>query len=459
MKKLKIINFSLALALTISVIWVYPITLHTAPVSSLELSFKSDGDLVFYADLYQFESTDSKNRVEVCYSIDLSQFKDQTNTDLILDVKFVDKNNVTVTNHIDKKSIEGELQKSGGNSLFLDLLVFELSSDTLTFNLYISDPGSGKKGIIEKIIVIYDFSDKLSLSDPVFVSYLNKSENQDNIFSRHGYTMLPNPSRIFTVTEKKDMYLYFDINNLEYDQENPSLYKLDCIVEDLKGEELSKIEYNEIKKIGENTSRIEKISLDNFKSGMYNLKINIADLANDQTATQQRYFTVYSEDTATETLLPMAEEDVQKYYDQIKYIATDRELNIFEQLDKKGKQEFLLQFWKRKDPSPGTPENEYMIEHFQKIRFCEENFKNGLNSDQARIYIFYGPPIDIERSASTVDYTKPTEIWHYTINGRSEFIFVDRTNDDVYVLVHSTHPDEYSNPDWMQMFNSDRSFR
>ena len=35
------------------------------------------------------------------------------------------------------------------------------------------------------------------------------------------------------------------------------------------------------------------------------------------------------------------------------------------------------------------------------------------------------------------------------MDGRIEFIFVDRSGDNQYVMVHSTHVDEYSNPNWM----------
>ena len=144
----------------------------------------------------------------------------------------------------------------------------------------------------------------------------------------------------------------------------------------------------------------------------------------------------------------MTDEDVQKYYDQIKYIATDRELDIFNKLDNAGKERFLLQFWKMKDNRPETPENEFMQEHFRRIAYCENAFKGGINSDRARVYLKYGPPVNIERSVSTLGFSRPVEVWTYAFDGTVEFVFVDRTLDGNYVLVHSTHPAEYSDPDW-----------
>jgi len=89
-----------------------------------------------------------------------------------------------------------------------------------------------------------------------------------------------------------------------------------------------------------------------------------------------------------------------------------------------------------------------MEEHFKRIAYCEEHFQNGINSDMGRVYIQYGPPLDIRRMFSTVAYSKPVEIWVYALEGQSEFVFVDRIGGNQYVLVHSSHPDEYNNPNW-----------
>ena len=85
--------------------------------------------------------------------------------------------------------------------------------------------------------------------------------------------------------------------------------------------------------------------------------------------------------------------------------------------------------------------------------FCEKNFKGGINSDRGRVYIQYGPPLEVSRQASPIATSKSSEIWTYSINGTTEFVFVDRTGDGNYVLVHSTHPDEIENPEWEDEVN------
>ena len=90
----------------------------------------------------------------------------------------------------------------------------------------------------------------------------------------------------------------------------------------------------------------------------------------------------------------------------------------------------------------------YFGKDFRRIGHAESAFRGGLNSDMGRIYVRYGPPLDIQRHVSSAEYDKPYEVWNYPINGQTEFVFLDRTGDGRYVLVHSTHPDEYQNPGW-----------
>jgi GWxTD domain-containing protein len=129
-------------------------------------------------------------------------------------------------------------------------------------------------------------------------------------------------------------------------------------------------------------------------------------------------------------------------------LATGEERKLFDRLDPVGKQQFLLKFWKSKDPDPATPENEFMVEYFKRLAYCEEHFKGGLRSDMARIVLKYGFPVDILRKSDRREYRKPVEIWTYGIDGRTEFVFVDRLEDGQYIMIHSTHPDELHNTNW-----------
>lgn len=93
-------------------------------------------------------------------------------------------------------------------------------------------------------------------------------------------------------------------------------------------------------------------------------------------------------------------------------------------------------FWKRRDPSPGTPRNEALIEFLRRIRYAEQHFQHfgpGWRSDMGRIYIKYGPPDQIENRPATVQ-SPPLEIWYYS-HPFHQFVFADREGFGRFALV------------------------
>lgn len=79
-------------------------------------------------------------------------------------------------------------------------------------------------------------------------------------------------------------------------------------------------------------------------------------------------------------------------------------------------------FWLERDPTPGTDFNELMAEYYRRIDFAYRTYttpsKSGIDADQGRIYIVYGPPDQTERLLPPGG--TPTEIWTY---GARTFVF------------------------------------
>jgi len=74
--------------------------------------------------------------------------------------------------------------------------------------------------------------------------------------------------------------------------------------------------------------------------------------------------------------------------------------------------QFIEQFWLRRDPTPDTPENEYKEEHYRRIAYSNEHFpagKPGWMTDRGRIYIVFGPPDEIDSHPSGGEYQRPIE--------------------------------------------------
>lgn len=105
--------------------------------------------------------------------------------------------------------------------------------------------------------------------------------------------------------------------------------------------------------------------------------------------------------------------------EEVIYIISDDERKIFLALPtEEDRTKFIERFWLDRDPTPGTPQNEYREEHYRRIDYANTFFSSswtadGWRSDRGRIYIILGPP------KSRAPYpgggqTYPMELWFYS---------------------------------------------
>ena len=97
--------------------------------------------------------------------------------------------------------------------------------------------------------------------------------------------------------------------------------------------------------------------------------------------------------------------------EDVAYIITNEERAAFKNLKSDAERlHFIEQFWLRRDPTPGTVENEFKEEHYRRIAYANEHFAAyvpGWKTDRGRIYITYGPPDQKEVHPSGGTYTRP----------------------------------------------------
>jgi GWxTD domain-containing protein len=104
----------------------------------------------------------------------------------------------------------------------------------------------------------------------------------------------------------------------------------------------------------------------------------------------------------------------KKWLDEdVRYIITGEERSAFLHLSNDEERDnFIEQFWLRRDPTPDTLENEYKEEHYRRIAYANEHFAAGIpgwKTDRGRMYIMYGPPDQIEAHPSGGTYSRPQE--------------------------------------------------
>ena len=116
--------------------------------------------------------------------------------------------------------------------------------------------------------------------------------------------------------------------------------------------------------------------------------------------------------------IPLPERFRQWLEEEVVYIITPHERDVFLHLQTDRERDMFIEaFWKQRDPTPGTPQNEFREEHYQRLKYANDVYGRsspvpGWKTDRGRTYIVLGPPKNIE-SYSNVQNVYPVEIWFY----------------------------------------------
>jgi len=99
--------------------------------------------------------------------------------------------------------------------------------------------------------------------------------------------------------------------------------------------------------------------------------------------------------------------------EDVRWIITDEEMSAFKKLSTNAERDqFIEQFWLRRDPTPDTEENEYKEEHYRRIAYANEHFAAGVpgwRTDRGRMYVMYGKPDSIDAHPAGGPYLRPAE--------------------------------------------------
>jgi GWxTD domain-containing protein len=112
------------------------------------------------------------------------------------------------------------------------------------------------------------------------------------------------------------------------------------------------------------------------------------------------------------------DERFQDWFDEVSMIMTDNEADVFLRLGTDlQRDQFIEHFWSQRDPTPGTPSNEYRDKHYERLAYANRHFgKNtpgpGWRTDQGRIYVILGAPMS-RRELTSTRMAYPVEVWNY----------------------------------------------
>jgi GWxTD domain-containing protein len=127
------------------------------------------------------------------------------------------------------------------------------------------------------------------------------------------------------------------------------------------------------------------------------------------------------------------------FFEKARLIMTKQEIEVYKHLpDKEAKEEFITEFWKKRDPTPGTEENENLDEFMERVEYAIKWFNEGVkgrgwDTQRGRILLQLGFPderrwgertITDRYGALVTSKRVPMEVWTYYYH-QLILVFVD----------------------------------
>jgi GWxTD domain-containing protein len=113
----------------------------------------------------------------------------------------------------------------------------------------------------------------------------------------------------------------------------------------------------------------------------------------------------------------------QDFLKLVTYLISPAEREVFLELtDNRDRDIFITDFWKLRDPTPGTPANEYRDEILRRFDYVNKRFASGRPgwmTDRGRIYMILGEPVSYDRYPGKQGII-PCEVWYYYTDGTKD---------------------------------------
>jgi GWxTD domain-containing protein len=440
--------------------------------------FAQKSELQLDVDYAQFRGVGDSLYVEMYYSFSASGLSYDYRDDgfvgsVELEVNIYDSD--MKTEPVQKRSFRmnyavEDTTHSALNQTVVGLSGFFIKPGDYTLRVKGYDIGSPEQGdSVTFPLRLTDVPEKhIAVSDLQFANSIRQiPEDNDNTFYKNTLEVIPNPSRIFGVGHPI-LFYYLEVYNLLASGDIGDEYNIRTAVYDAVGNQYYEREHSKNRR-HESSVEVGTINTSAFKSGTYTLTIAIADPAASVMVNSSRRFFVFNphhgisddaidrtpEGVVASSYAVMSEEELDKEFEQMRYITTSQDRQAYGRLQTRGeKQRFLFEYWRRIDPDPISPDNPVRTEYLSRVHHANQQFgfgfREGWRSDRGRVFITYGPPDEYERYPSRSD-SKPYEIWYFNnIQGGVVFVFVDRTGFQDYQLVHSTHRNELRDENWRE---------
>jgi len=294
---------------------------------------------------------------------------------------------------------------------------FEVYSGDYRAELKLTDLTSGKSTIVELDINLSHFGyNVFALSDVEFAHDPGDSSGGLQ-FNKGDFRVIPSVTRAYG-EDFPELSFYYEIY-LPAERLSPLevAYEIHHSSHHLVASETISVD-----PAAKLTPVMGHLDVTDLAPGSYSLKIIASRKDRRESVEREFPFSI------SWSVLAMVRNDYDTAIEQLRYVATDKEMKALKEAGDVGERvRRWNQFWRSRDPTPGTVENELRDEYYSRLRYATLHFtyfgREGWRTDFGMVYVTYGPPDEIERHPFDLD-SRAYQIWYY-YGLKKKFIFVD----------------------------------
>jgi len=381
---------------------------------------------LFYADPLIFYYKDSSNaRLDLYVQIpyDGIQLKKNSSTknlqgDVTISVKINDETGRNIVNESFTENIiiaPSEAKSYKDDSKFI-VKPFTIAPGKYDVSVTFRDNSSRAEASKNYIVRAIDHKDDVVFTSSIMIV----SDYERDAAGKKKIT----PSVNNNLGVMKDFYVFYEVYNTKSENTEASF---SYIVEDSKNTSVT-LQTSKLTLTPGVNKVIEKLSAEKLTIGDY--KLQLKDNGTGKILETKNIINKWVN-------FPVSIKDIDVAIAQVQYIASNDEMSKLNDAKSiSDKEKAFIDFWKKKDPSLGTPRNELMVEYYNRIKIANERYSHyvdGWKTDMGMVFIIYGNPSSIDRHPFE-NQTKPYEVWdYYDIN--RQFVFVDDTGFGDYRLI------------------------
>ena len=387
------------------------------------------GDRYFFVDCASFrEDRGERYEVEICYKIynpklTFVKSKGGFSASYELNLGILHKGGEQVAS----KSIDNNYSVSSyDNSVsseeyLVGISRFSLYSGEYTLVAKLVDHNSRRTTTLKKNFVMPSRLKKGTVISDILISTSAQQDSSENDFVKLGKSLIPSVSNILGENDST-MFAYFEV------YPDPRKPRPCFLVYRISGSKQVKSEEKDSLKIAQKMlAQIKRFEVQELLAGDYVLSISAYSDNGKLLAESGRNFRIEW------SPLSLLRRDYDEAIRQLKYIAEEEEMDRLEKVEPQDREQAWSDFWKSKDPTPDTQDNEMKDEYYKRLNYANVNFgiygKEGWETDMGMVYITYGYPDEMEKhyfDRETDQAHGEYMIWYYfRLRPERRFLFKD----------------------------------